>query len=176
MWFCNNLAESIVPNVLLKAFCLIKNSWKEILQTSQLYRWVNETIMTTICMLDHFHSLQLIFTECAGQSTNISLPCCSDEIKSNKILLFVSVIKLNNRLSTFIKQLIPKSIFKIVDSLSILILHYNYYIIRFTSLCKKSLLTWVPTPSIENDTHGIERLLLKTQVSWTSSCIVKWIY
>ena len=27
-----------------------------------------------------------------------------------------------------------------------------------------------------NDAHGIEKLLLKTQVSWTSSCIMKWIY
>ena len=30
--------------------------------------------------------------------------------------------------------------------------------------------------SIENDAHGIEKLLLKTQVIWISSCIVKQIY
>ena len=34
-----------------------------------------------------------------------------------------------------------------------------------------------PGPSgIENDEHGIEKLLLKTQVSWTISYIVKLIY
>ena len=34
-----------------------------------------------------------------------------------------------------------------------------------------------PGPSsIENHAHGIKKLLLKTQVSWTSSCIVKWIF
>ena len=39
----------------------------------------------------------------------------------------------------------------------------------FISLCKNLL-----PSSIENDAHGIEKLLLKTQVSKTSSCIVKW--
>ena len=42
------------------------------------------------------------------------------------------------------------------------------YVLFFTSLCKKLVkLTWV-FRSIENDAHGIEELLLKTQVSLTS--------
>ena len=34
---------------------------------------------------------------------------------------------------------------------------------------------WPGPSSIGNDAHGIKKLLLKTQVSWTSSCIVKYI-
>ena len=51
-----------------------------------------------------------------------------------------------------------------------------------TSLLSEQLWTGTSQPvppapsSIENDAHGIEKLLLKTQVSWTSSCILKWIY
>ena len=69
---------------------------------------------------------------------------------------------------------------------------------RFTSLCKNlfnlleflaeafrchvhhfqclTALVELGPSSIENDAHGIKKLLLKTQVSWASSCIVKWIY
>ena len=57
----------------------------------------------------------------------------------------------------------------------------------FTSLCKNlfKLLEFLAeafdamcngppgASSIENDAHGIEKLLLKTQVSLTNSCIVK---
>ena len=63
---------------------------------------------------------------------------------------------------------------------------------RFTSLCKilLNLLEFLAeafrchvhhfqclTVPVElNDAHGIEKLLLKMQVSWTSSCIMKRIY
>ena len=59
-----------------------------------------------------------------------------------------------------------------------------YCINRFTPLCKNlfNLLEFLAEAiplgpsSIENDAHGIENLLIKTQVKWTRSCIVKWIY
>ena len=49
----------------------------------------------------------------------------------------------------------------------------------FTSICKNlsNLLEFHRNRQcIEDEAQGIENLLLKTQITWASSCIVKWIY
>ena len=73
-------------------------------------------------------------------------------------------------------------VFKIFKTMALIKYQEICCINRFTSLCKNlfnllEILAEAFRPlgqsSIENDARGIEKLLLKSQVSCTSSCIVK---